>query len=94
MTVSATAGIRVEPPTSTTWSILLTSRPASLITDRNGALVRSSRSAVIFWNSARVSFSSKWSGPDSPCVMYGRCTVVSLEEDSSIFAFSADSWSR
>ena len=38
-------------------------------TDWNGALVRSSRSAVSFWNSLRVSFSSKWSGPDSPWVM-------------------------
>ena len=56
--------------------------------------MRSSRSAVIFWNSARVSFSSKWRGPDSPWVMYGRWTVVSLELDSSIFAFSAASWRR
>ncbi len=69
LTSSVTAGIRVEPPTSTTWSILLTSTPPSLRTDRNGALVRSSRSAVSFWNSLRVSFSSKCSGPDSPWVM-------------------------
>jgi hypothetical protein len=45
------------------------STPPSFSTDWNGALVRSSRSEVIFWNSARVSFSSKWSGPDSPWVM-------------------------
>ena len=69
LTTSVTAGIRVEPPTRTTWSMLATATPPSLSTDLNGALVRSSRSDVIFWNSARVSFSSKWSGPDSPWVM-------------------------
>ncbi len=69
LTTSVTAGIRVEPPTSTTWSMPLTLTPASLSTDLNGSRVRSSRSAVIFWNSARVSFSSKCSGPDSPWVM-------------------------
>lgn len=38
------AGIRVEPPTSTTWSMSLTEIPASLITAWNGARVRSRRS--------------------------------------------------
>ena len=44
LTRSVTAGIRVEPPTRITWSILSTSMPASLMTDLNGSLVRSSRS--------------------------------------------------
>ena len=68
--------------------------PASRITDWNGVLVRSSRSAVSRWNCARVSFSSRCSGPASDAVMYGRLIVVSDEEDSSILAFSAASRSR
>ncbi len=52
LTSSATAGIRVEPPTRTTWSISLTEMPASLITLLNGVLQRSSRSAVSCWNCA------------------------------------------
>ncbi len=50
LTSSATAGIRVEPPTSTTWSISLMEMPASLMTLWNGVLQRSSRSAVSCWN--------------------------------------------
>ena len=69
LTRSVTAGIRVEPPTRTTWSMSLRATPPSLRTDSNGFLVRSSRSEVIFWNSARVRVSSKWRGPDSPWVM-------------------------
>ena len=38
LTRSATAGIRVEPPTSTTWSISESEMPASLITWWNGCL--------------------------------------------------------
>ena len=69
LTRSVTAGMRVEPPTSTTWWMSAILTPASLSTDLKGSRVRSSRSDVSFWNSLRVSFSSKWSGPDSPCVM-------------------------
>ena len=68
--------------------------PASLMTLANGALQRSSRSWVICWNCERVSFSSRWSGPSALAVMYGRLIEVSADEDSSIFAFSADSRSR
>ncbi len=94
LTASATAGIRVEPPTRMTWSISDTSMPASLITAWNGARARSSRSLVIFWNSARESFSSRCSGPDSVRLRYGRWIVVSAALDSSILAFSACSCSR
>ena len=52
--------------------------PASRSTDWNGALVRSSRSAVSCWNCERVSFSSRCSGPASEAVMYGRLIVVSV----------------
>ena len=62
LTRSETAGIRVEPPTSTTWSMSDTEMPASSITDWNGLRVRSSRSWVMRWNSARVSCSSRNSG--------------------------------
>ncbi len=69
LTSSATAGIRVEPPTSTTWSISDSEMPASLITLWNGVLQRSSRSEVSCWNWARVSFSSRCSGPSADAVM-------------------------
>ena len=93
-TSSATAGMRVEPPTRTTWSISSSAMPASLMTAWNGALVRSSRSAVIFSNCARVRVSSRCSGPSALAVMYGRLIDVCIELDSSIFAFSAASRRR
>ena len=62
LTSSVTAGMRVEPPTSTTWSMSAILTPASLITWLNGARQRSSRSEVIRWNSARDSVSSRNSG--------------------------------
>ena len=63
LTRSTTAGIRVEPPTSTTCWMASSLIPASLITCWNGPLQRSSRSEVIFWNSARDSLVSRCSGP-------------------------------
>jgi hypothetical protein len=69
LTRSTTAGIRVEPPTSTTCWMSPSFTPASLITCWNGDLQRSSRSEVIFWNSARVSLVSRCSGPCSEWVM-------------------------
>ncbi len=62
LTRSVTAGMRVDPPTRTTWSIAETETPASLMTAWNGLRQRSSRSWVIFWNSARESVSSRKSG--------------------------------
>jgi hypothetical protein len=47
--------MRVEPPTRITWSIWPLVRPASLMACSNGTLQRSSRSAVISWNLARLS---------------------------------------
>ena len=49
-TSSETAGMRVEPPTSTTCAMSPTLMPASLMTSWNGFLVRSSRSLVICSN--------------------------------------------
>ncbi|CAM5721770.1 hypothetical protein SFUMM280S_02052 [Streptomyces fumanus] len=68
-TRSVTAGIRVEPPTRMTWSIAESFTPASLTAWWNGVRQRSSRSAVSSWNWARVSFSSRCSGPSAEAVM-------------------------
>ncbi len=67
-TRSVTAGIRVDPPTSTTWSMSETEVRASFTAWWKGPLQRSSRSAVSSWNRARVSFSSRCSGPWSEAV--------------------------
>ena len=93
-TRSVTAGMRVEPPTRTTWSIWPTEMPASRIAWLNGARARSSRSWVIRWNSARVIVTSRCSGPSAPAVMYGRLMLVDCAPDSSILAFSAASRRR
>ena len=95
LTRSDTAGIRVEPPTSTTWSICETEMPASLMTAWNGWRQRSSRSCVMRWNSARERVSSRNSGfLSASTVMYGRLIEVDWLEDSSILAFSAASRRR
>src|SRR6204780_1341589 len=65
VTRSTTAGIRVDPPTSSTLFRSWTLIPASLITCWNGPLHRSSRSAVIRSNSARVSRACRCSGPSA-----------------------------
>ncbi len=77
-----------------TWSIASVLMPASRIAAWNGALVRSSREAVICWNWARVTVCSRCSGPSAVAVMNGRFTDVSVVDDSSFFAFSAASFSR
>ena len=69
LTISATIGIRVEPPTSTTSSILSTVMPASLRTASKGLRVRSSRPSVICSNLARVNFSSRCFGPPASAVI-------------------------
>ena len=93
-TRSATAGMRVLPPTRITWSIFDLSRPASLIACSNGPRHASSRSRVISWKRDRVSERSRCNGPSVVAVMNGRLTVVSWRFESSILAFSAASFSR
>ena len=68
-TRSDTAGIRVEPPTRTTWSMADSAMPASLMACWNGPLQRSSRSWVMRWKSLRVSVTSRCSGPSGLAVM-------------------------
>ncbi len=65
LTSSATAGIRVEPPTRITWSISEIFTPASAMTSLNGFLVRSSRSEVMSSNLARERVSLTWTGTPS-----------------------------
>ena len=91
LTFACTAGMRVMPPTSTTWSIFEASRPASVSACFVGSTVRSSRSAVISSSFARVSCRSRCFGPSAVAVMNGRLICVVIVDDSSIFAFSAAS---
>ena len=86
--------MRVEPPTRITWSIWLTSSPASLTACSNGARHASTRSWVSSLNFARVSLRSRCLGPSAVAVMNGRLIWVSWTVDSSILAFSAASLSR
>ena len=92
LTFSWTAGMRVMPPTRTTWSTSLT--PLSLASSsawRTGATTRSSRSAVSSLNFERVRRTSRCLGPLWSAVMNGRLICDSCAVDSSIFAFSAAS---
>ena len=94
-TRSDTAGMRVEPPTSTTWSIAPTLMPASLIAWLNGALQRSSRSCVSRWNSARVMRDvevQRALGAGRDVRQVDRRSTA--QADSSILAFSAASRRR
>ena len=86
--------MRVEPPTSTTSSILLGSSPASLSACLVGPTVRCSRSSTSCSNFARVSFIDRCFGPLASAVTNGRLMSVSITDDSSIFAFSAASLRR
>ncbi len=63
LTFACTAGMRVMPPTSTTWSIFDASRPASVSACFVGPTVRSSRSCVSSSSFARVSCRSRCFGP-------------------------------
>ena len=89
LTRSRTAGIRVMPPTRTTWSIVgvgVVERPFDRPDDPLQQVARSARSA-----SSGVSFMSRCFGWPSTAVMKGRLICVSCVEESSIFAFSAAS---
>ena len=68
--------------------------PASLIAMRHGSIVRSISSSTSDSNLARVIFIDRCFGPLWSAVMYGRLISVCCDDDSSIFAFSADSLSR
>ncbi len=94
VTTSDTAGMRVEPPTRTTWSMSFTEMPASRMTWWNGAFTRSSSDCVICWNCARVNLVSRWMGPFSLIERYCSEMLVLVADDSSFLACSAASRRR
>ena len=87
LTFSWTAGMRVMPPTRTTWS--MSEPPASESACLTGETTRSSRSEVSSLSFARGSFISRCLGSLSIAVMNGTLICVSCVVESSIFAFSA-----
>ncbi len=95
LTSSLTAGIRVEPPTRTTWSMSETPMPASRSTLLNGVRQRPSRSEVISSKWARVRVSSRCTGvPSGVMARYCMEMEVLVELDSSFLACSAASFRR
>ena len=88
LTFACTAGMRVMPPTSTTWSIFDASSPASVSACFVGPTVRSSSPCASSSSFARVSCRSRCFGPSGVAVMNGRLICVVIVDDSSIFAFS------
>ena len=75
--VTGASGMRVEPPTRITWSIFDLSKPASRMAWSNGPW--RPWSFVTSWNRARVSVSSRCSGPSLVAVTNGRLIVVFLQ---------------
>ena len=94
LTVSMIFGIRVIPPTKITSSMSPALSPASFKAAWHGAIVRLTRSSTKDSNLARVSFTFKCFGPEASAVMNGKFTSVCMEDDNSIFAFSAASFKR
>ncbi len=93
-TLSTTFGMRVWPPTRITSSMSESLTPASLIAMRQGSMVRWISSSTSDSNLARVIFIVRCLGPDWSAVMYGRLISVCCDDESSILAFSADSFRR
>ena len=89
-----TAGMRVWPPTRTTSSIWLGSRPASRRAARHGPTVRSTRSAVNCSSLRAGQRQRQVLRAGASAVMKGRLSSVCRVVESSIFAFSAASFRR
>ena len=92
-TLSWTAGIRVEPPTNSTWPSSEEVIPASFKAFWTGIAVLSTKSWVNSSNFALVRFMSKCFGPSDVAVIKGKLIFVVVAEDNSFFAFSAASFS-
>mmetsp|Transcript_47565 Transcript_47565/g.147232 ORF Transcript_47565/g.147232 Transcript_47565/m.147232 type:complete len:333 (+) Transcript_47565:315-1313(+) len=88
------AGIRVEPPTSTTSLMSLALSLASFSACSTGVRQRSMRLAAICSNLALESVSSMCLGPVASAVMKGSETLASCTPESSTLAFSAASVRR
>ena len=93
-TCSCTAGMRVEPPTSSTWSSSAALTPASRRAWLTGPEVRSTRSAVMASKAARVTVTSMCTGWPSLIARKGRLTVVCAVAESSCLAWVAASRTR
>ncbi len=93
LTLSCTAGIRVEPPTSSTCPRSELVSPASFMAFCTGMAVFSTKSWVSSSNCARLRFMSKCLGPSAVAVMKGKLIFVVIALESSFFAFSAASFS-
>ncbi len=92
LTLSCTAGILVEPPTSNTLDNSEALSPASLRALLTGSAVISTRSCVSSSNLARVKFMSKCFGPSAVAVINGKLMLVVVAADNSFLAFSAASF--
>ena len=69
LTISCTAGIRLEPPTISTLWMSLPVRPAAPMAWRTGPRVASTRWAVSSLNFARVRVTSRCLGPGASAVI-------------------------
>ena len=94
LTISCTAGIRVEPPTRTTSFKADLSSLASRRAFSTGIRQRSIRSAQSSSNLPRVITISRCFGPSAVAVIKGRLISAWVTLDSSILAFSAASVRR
>ena len=88
-TLSCTAGILVEPPTSNTFESSEAVIPASFNAFLTGSAVFSTRSCVSSSNLALVRVISKCFGPSAVAVIYGRLIFVCIALESSFLACSA-----
>ena len=74
--------------------ISFTLLPASFNTAFNESIELSTKSSTKASNFARVTLIAKCLGPVASAVIYGRFTSVDCADESSIFAFSAASFTR
>ena len=86
--------MRVWPPTKITSLMSPTLNGEASIARLVIVIARSMNSAVSSSSFARVSFISRWRGPEASEVINGMFISVSIAVESSIFAFSAASSRR
>ena len=86
-------GILVEPPTKITSSISFLVRLASFNAFLTGSIDLLTNSSDNCSNLALVNVVTKCLGPDDVAVTYGKLISVCVDEESSILAFSAASFS-
>ena len=92
-TFFCTKGILVCPPTSKISEISAFASLASFNANLRGSKLLSTKSSTKDSNFALVILWTKCFGPELSAVIYGKLTSVCSDEDSSILAFSAASFS-